>query len=199
MAQHEDWIDVTGHASATVPQLVGHQVREDWMGTEVLTLADIWPKDPLAVIVGLNPAPRSVAAGHYYQGQTGRGQLLKLADAGLFQHPSEKQFEDVALAANVGFTDIVKRPSVGEGDVTKSEIEYGSALLAGKLRSRNIGLIVCVFRHPVHALLGNAGTPGMQTKTTSWGARVFRMPGPYDKRENVARVMGELRDVLASS
>lgn len=148
------------------------------------------------MIVGLNPAPSSVAAGHYYQGQVGQGQLRRLASAGLFGLPSGRYFEEVALASSVGFTDIVKRPSRGEGDVRPEEIRHGSSLLAEKLSTRDVGLIVCVFRHPVKVLLGNEGKPGVQTKRTSWGARVFRMPGPFEKRENVERILSELTAIL---
>ncbi|MFC4828254.1 uracil-DNA glycosylase family protein [Agromyces aurantiacus] len=168
------------------------------MGSQILTLADVWPDDPRAMIVGLNPAPESVAAGHYYQGRAGRGQLLKLADTGLFPRPSGPHFEGVALASGVGFTDIVKRPSVGEGDVTKEEIRYGSAQLADKLGSAGMGLVICVFRHPVRALLGTDTGPGLQPTITSWGGRVFRMPGPYDKRENVQRVLQQLSSIVSA-
>ena len=176
--------------------LIGYQAREEWMGHEVLTLADVWPAEPRAMIVGLNPAPSSVEAGHYYQGQVGQGQLRKLAAAGLFGAPSGRHFEEVALAARVGFTDVVKRPSRGEGDVGADEIRHGSAQLADKLRARGVGLIVCVFRHPVKVLLGTEGVVGMQPKVTPWGAHVFRMPGPFDKRDNVERVMSELSAYL---
>lgn len=178
--------------------LTGYQAREDWMGTEVLTLADVWPATPHAMIVGLNPAPTSVAAGHYYQGQVGQGQLRKLAAAGLSRAPAGRYFEDAALAAGVGFTDIVKRPGRGEDDVAADEVRFGSAQFADKLQSRGVRLIVCVFRHPVKVLLGSEGVPGVQAKRTSWGARVFRMPGPFDRRENVERVMAELSAHLES-
>lgn len=167
-----------------------------WMGAEILTLTDIWPEKPRAMIVGLNPAPTSVEIGHYYQGRAGQGQLRRLADAGLFQDRPSRYFEEAALAAGVGFADIVKRSSVGEGDVRPEEIRYGSVAITEKLEARSVGLVVCVFRHPVKVLLGIEGTPGIQSKTTSWGARVFRTPGPYDKRDNVQRVMNALRDVL---
>lgn len=177
-------------------ELIGYQERSTWMGKEILTLADIWPEDPTAMIVGLNPAPTSVEAGHYYQGRAGQGQLRKLAAAGLFALPTGRQFEEEALAADVGFTDIVKRPTTGEDGVTKAEIAHGSQLLAEKLSARDVKLIVCVFRHPVKALLGIDGAPGMQEKRTSWGAQVFRMPGPHSKREAVERVMAQLTNSL---
>jgi len=177
--------------------LTGWQAREPWMGAEVLTLADVWPEQPRAMIIGLNPAPASVAAGHYYQGKVGQVQLRRLADAGLFPAPAGRHFEDVTISAGVGFTDIVKRPSRGEGDVSKEEIAHGAKTLAEKLGAREIPLIVCVFRHPVAALLGSAGTPGIQPQRTTWGAQVFRMPGPFDPRDRVAETMAELRELFA--
>lgn len=176
--------------------LIGYQAREDWMGSQVLTLADVWPDEPHAVIVGLNPAPPSVTAGHYYQGRVGQAQLRRLASAGLFHLPAGRYFEEAASEAGIGFTDIVKRPSRGEGGVRPEEIRFGSASLAEKLADRNVELVVCVFRHPVKVLLGSEARPGMQEKRTPWGAQVFRMPGPYDKRENIERVMDELRSTM---
>lgn len=64
-----------------------HRTTVQWMGEPVVTLEDVWPARPRAVIVGLNSTPTSVAAGHYYQGRLGQRQLLRLADAGLFRRP----------------------------------------------------------------------------------------------------------------
>jgi TDG/mug DNA glycosylase family protein len=102
---------------------VGHQATVSWMGSSESTLADLWPPHPRAVIVGLNPTPRSVAAGHYYQGRFGQRQLGRYA--GLFKRPAEgSHIDDEALAAGIGFTDIVKRPSRGERDVSAAEIAH---------------------------------------------------------------------------
>lgn len=61
--------------------LTGHQ---QWLG-DGMTLADLWPEGSIvAAVVGLNPAPKSVEAGHYYQGQEGRRQLLRMAQVGMF-------------------------------------------------------------------------------------------------------------------
>lgn len=152
-------------------RLTGWQARETWMGAEVLTLADVWPQQPRAMIVGLNPAPASVAAGHYYQGKVGQLQLRRLVKAGLFPAPPGRHFENAAVSAGVGFTDIVKRPSRGEGDVGKDEIAYGASRLGEKLASHGVPLIVCVFRHPVVALLGSAGVPGTPVRHDGLGCR----------------------------
>lgn len=164
------------------------------MGTPVLTLEDLWPKQPRAMIVGLNPAPASVEVGHYYQGRSGQRQLLRLADAGLFQAPDvgSTYFEPAALRAGVGFTDVVKRPTRGEKDVLPKEIEFGRSVLNRELKARGVPLVICVFRHPVTALLGTSGAPGFQSRTTAWGARVFRMPGPFAAAGEVEGLMADL-------
>lgn len=180
-------------------ELISFQGVEEWMGTEYLTLRDVLPARPRAVIVGLNPSPVSVAAGHYYQGQVGQRQLRRLASAGLFQlADGARTFEDAALAAGVGFTDIVKRPTVGEKDLVAGELEHGRGPLAQKLGELDVPLVVCVFRHPVEALLGRkaAGGPSLQQARTGWGAQVFRMPGPYDAVAKADLVMSELQKAL---
>lgn len=146
--------------------LIGYQAREEWMGAEVLTLADVWPAKPQAMIVGLNPAHASVTAGHYYQGKVRQTQLRRLTSAALIWRVSGGHFEAAAVESGVGFTDIVKRPSRGESDVRPDEIHFGSALLAEKLEHRDVERVVCVFWHPVKELLGDEGTPGLQAKET---------------------------------
>lgn len=180
--------------------LIGYQGIEEWMGVEYLTLRDVLPNHPRAVIVGLNPSPVSVAAGHYFQGPVGQRQLRRLASAGLFDLPDGvRTFEAAALTAGVGFTDIVKRPTVGEKDLVAGELEHGRGLLTEKLGALEVPLVVCVFRHPVEALLGRkaAGGPGLQQARTAWGAQVFRMPGPFDAVAKADVVMAGLRGVLS--
>lgn len=172
--------------------LIGFQSRENWLGEPVLTLADIWPENPTAMIVGLNPAPPSVHVCHYYQGRSGRGQLMRLVRCGLIGEPSGGYFEEAALARGVGFTDIVKRPSIGEADVSAAEIDHGRTVLEAALAAHSVPLVICVFRQPVEALLGVARAPGFQEARTSWGGRVFRMPGPFERRDTADAVMRTL-------
>lgn len=172
--------------------LIGFQTVENWMGQPVLTLADVWPDDPTAMVVGLNPAPPSVRVGHYYQGRSGRGQLMRLVRQGLIGEPAGGFFEESALARGIGFTDIVKRPSIGEAGVTAAEIEHGRTLLETALAARSVPLVICVFRQPVEALLGVAGSPGFQETRTSWGGRVFRMPGPFERKDRAEAIMRSL-------
>ena len=166
------------------------------MGTEYLSLSDLLPAGPRAMIVRLNPSPVSVEAGHYYQGRVGQRQLRRLASAGLFKlADGARTFEDAALASGVGFTDIVKRPTVGEKDLVAGELGHGRGQLALKLGALGVPLPICVFRHPVEALLGRkvAGGPGLQQARTDWGAHVFRMPGPFETHAKAELVMEELQ------
>ncbi|MGC4174689.1 uracil-DNA glycosylase family protein [Demequina sp.] len=183
---------------AAAETLIGYQARVEWMGREILTLADLWPREVRAAIVGLNPAPPSVAAGHYYQGRLGLPQMRRLAAVGVFDLADDaRTYEVQALNAGVGLTDLVKRPTVGEKDLAPAEIEYGRAILLEKLAVHRPPVVICVFRHVVRALLGAEGAPGIQPNSTPWGGSVFRMPGPFSPKEAVAPVMAELREVLS--
>ncbi len=172
--------------------LIGYQSYEEWMGTRVLSLADVWPDEPRAVIVGINPPPFTVATGHYYQGPVGRRQLGRIASALGWDVPPTGWFEEVAADHGVGFTDIVKRPTPREGGVTAAEMAHGSRVLGEKLAARGVRLVIATYRHPVRALLGAEGVPGLQPTRTAWGAQVFRLPGPYEGVERAAEVMAGL-------
>lgn len=183
-----------------VDALIGFQQRLTWQGQEVLTLADIWPETPKAMIVGLNPAPASVQAGHYYQGQVGQRQMTRLIDAGLFDAPKDGTFlEGEAERGGVGFTDLVKRPSRGEGDITQAEQEHGRAELITQLSARAVPLVICVFRHPANAIMGGKSEIGFQHQPTPWGGHLFRMPGPYENRSVAASHLATLRSFLEQS
>lgn len=168
------------------------------MGAPVLTLADVWPETTTAMIVGLNPAPKSVAAGHYYQGAVGQRQLVRLADAGLFQRPDDRYFEKEALAVGVGFTDLVKRPTAGEADVPRHELLHGRNTLIAELASSAVPLVVCVFRHPADAILDGKSVVGFQRRSTPWGGALFRMPGPFENAARSEVVMATLREYISA-
>ena len=176
--------------------LRGYQSFEEWMGARVLSLSDVWPEHPRAAIVGINPSPVSVAVGHYFQGPVGRRQLRRIADALGWDVPDDGYFEEVGTAHGVGFTDIVKRPTSREVGVSAAELAHGRTVLATKLASRHVRLVIAVYRHPVAALLGAEGKPGLQPTRTSWGAQVFRLPGPFESQARADAVMRGLVGLL---
>lgn len=173
--------------------LVGYQEYREWMGSPVLTLADVLPPRPRAIMVGLNPAPPSVAAGHYYQGKVGRRLLGVLAAHELFPPSPSLYFEETALQAGVGFTDLVKRPTARAAGVGRSELAHGRQHLTNLLANLEVPLVVCVFKAAAEALLDAKTTPGSQDLRTAWGARVFRMPPPFMPRDDAAAVMRTLQ------
>jgi TDG/mug DNA glycosylase family protein len=180
--------------------LTGYQTMIDWMGEPVLTLADLWPADVQAMIVGLNPSPVSVEIGHYHQGQLAQRQLSRLSDAGLFRRADSDStyVEHAALAAGIGFIDVVKRPTCHKKHVRPREIELGRQALTRKLQARQVPLIICLFGYHVRALLGTIGTVGFQARSTIWGAQVFRLPGPFVGAAQAQGVMAQLTTTITA-
>jgi len=175
--------------------MIGHQVQVTTNGMPTLTLADLWPEPCMAVIVGVNPAPRSVEAGHYYQGSDGRRALTRLRAAGLLPPDTGGFADDEAVAAGIGLTDVVKRPTRRSTELSARELADGRARLRAELEARRVPLVVCVFKRAVVALLGHTDPPGFQDEAFA-GSRVFRMPGPYAPLGEAERVMQELADHL---
>lgn len=136
--------------------MIGHQVEVTLGGQSLVTLADLWPDPCRAVIVGVNPAPKSVDAGHYYQGSNGRTAITRLRAAGLLPPAHGGSADDEAFASGIGFTDLVKRPTRSANDLTPAEMAAGRAELRDKLAAHAVPLVVCVFKPAVAALLGRA-------------------------------------------
>lgn len=184
----EEQVEVSGH--------------REWFGGREgqWTLADLWPQGSVrAAIVGLNPAPKSVEAGHYYQGNAGQRAMQRLRAAGLIEAPLDGEHQDdAALRAGVAFTDLVKRPTVGEKDLRKADLEAGRGELLRKLAEKNVPLVVCVFRHPAKVLVDGTATVGFQMAADGV-TRVFRMPGPYAAQATVDAAMAELEVELRAT
>ncbi len=129
------------------------------MGGECLTLADLWPKNPRAVLVGINPAATSVEVGHYYQGLAGRRMFGMLRDTGILGSPREGHVtglhdDDLALFQGIGFTDLVKRPTPNARNLERAELDYGARLLEKKLSANASPLVIFVFKKTARTLFG---------------------------------------------
>lgn len=166
-----------------------------WMGRDYLTLADLWPTNPKALVVGINPTPRSVESGHYYQGPYGKRFFTRLRDAGVL--PAEPSVADDDLACQMGlaFTDLVKRPTPGASDLTRQEMDYGQAQLEKKLELTNVPLVIFVFKKPATQLLGRFPGHGLIGGKKIGLASVFVMPGPTERKAIADKAVRDLREL----
>jgi TDG/mug DNA glycosylase family protein len=168
-----------------------------WLGSTVTTLADLLRPGLKAVTVGVNPAPGSVAAGHYYQGSAGQIFYRRLSLVGLL--PSGGGFEDDrAYGAGIGFTDVVKRPTGRASEVSPHELLVGRRILEDKLRALEVPLVIFTFKKGATSLLGNFQGHGLLPTARLAGGRVFVMPGPYERREQTDRALQQLAEHLRS-
>jgi TDG/mug DNA glycosylase family protein len=169
---------------------VSHRVVQEWRGVEVETLEDLLRPGLRAVCVGINPAPVSVAAGHYYQGKLGQAFFARLRRAGVLPEGSGWE-DDVAFAVGIGFTDIVKRPTVSAAEITTDELAYGKSNLVAKLETVQPELVVFTFKKAAIVAFGSFAGYGFIDKMVA-GADLFVMPGPYERADCVAAALAEL-------
>lgn len=176
---------------------IGHRARAWWLGKRIWTLEDVIPPDPLAVCVGLNPAPLSVAVGHYYQGDLGKRFYERLRWVGLL--PTEPGWEDDAGArAGIGFTDIVKRPTARVEDVRQDDYEFGRALLERKLAETRPSLVIFASKQAAEKFFGEFKGNGFVGGLAIGSAAVFVMPGPTENRDRAELKLSELKRTVQS-
>jgi TDG/mug DNA glycosylase family protein len=144
------------------------------------------------VCVGVNPAPLSVAVGHYYQGDLGKRFFERLRWVGLL--PAEPGWEDdTGAGAGIGFTDIVKRPTARAEDVRQDDYEFGRAHLAKKLGEVGPQLVIFTFKRAAEKYFGDFEGNGFVRGLKIGSARVFVMPGPMEERQRAERTLRQLR------
>ncbi|MDO8392491.1 MAG: uracil-DNA glycosylase family protein [Actinomycetota bacterium] len=171
---------------------MSYRIAAEWMGATVETLADLLPESPRAVIVGVNPAPSSVEAGHYYQGQLGQRLWQRLTRCGLVAIAGGQWEDDAAVSAGFGLTDVVKRPTPTADALLPGEREYGAALLREKLCAVGPAAVIFTFKDAANAMVGPIRGIGWIDGLTLAGAGVFVMPGPYEARPKVDQALTAL-------
>lgn len=180
---------------------VAHPLRADdasrrlerLAGGETPTLPDRPPREGGILLVGINPPPISVAAGHYYQGRLGRRLWRRLERLGLLRDPVPGAEDDAFVGAGNGLTDLVKRPTPSADLLSPAELHEGSTVLREKIRSWNPRLVLFAFKPPAAQLFG-AVSPGACGVID--GIPAFLLSGPYAARAETARIDAELREVI---
>lgn len=87
------------------------------------TLPDYLRAGLLVLSIGLNPSPASVAAGYYFAGRNNRfwPALNASGLTGRELTPARQACEYLCRERRIGFTDVVKRPSRGAGDLRAAD------------------------------------------------------------------------------
>lgn len=169
---------------------MSHLVIEHWRGERIETLEDLLRPGLRAVVVGINPAPASVAAGHYYQGRLGQAFFGKLRRAGVLRDTTGWE-DDLAFAAGIGFSDIVKRSTSRAAEIGADELAYGKSTLISKLEAVKPEIVLFTFKKTATVLFGRFAGYGFIDKTLADGD-VFVMPGPYERADRADFAVAEL-------
>ena len=155
-------------------------------------LADLLRSGLRAVIVGINPSPVSVAAGHYYQGANGKRWWAALREAGIL--PDGDGWEDDRLfAAGIGFTDLVKRATARETGLHPGEREHGRKLLQERLDGLGVERVLFVYKSSARELLGPFPGWGLRPGRPVAGAKAWVMCGPMAPGADRVKAIGQLR------
>ena len=162
------------------------------MGEEIETLVDLLRPGLRAVCIGINPSLVSVEAGHYYKGQLGQRFYSRLRTAGVLPDTSGGYEDDIAFAAGIGFTDIIKRPTRSAKELRSAEYGHGRELLLTKLEEYAPGLVIFTFKKTAVELCGPIDGFGLVTGLRAGGVEAFVMPGPYERADRVGAALDAL-------
>lgn len=162
-------------------------------GARVITLAEMLRPGLRAVLIGLNPSPVSVAAGHYYQGRLGQRLWQRLAAHGILADLPAGAEDAGAFAQSVGFADLVRRPTARAKDLTREELVAGAADLCARLERHVVTSDGC---RPLIIFVFAAAETAAGALLQTAGYRTARLPGPYAARGDVARALARLRKSL---
>ena len=123
---------------------------------------------------------------------SGAAVFARLQQTEVVELPSEGFEDDAAVAAGIGFTDVVKRPTPHADQLTTAEKRRGVDLLAeklGRLRRRSSSSLSK--RLPLNWSVGSKATAGLRREFA--GSRLFVMPGPCERAATAALTLASLR------
>jgi double-stranded uracil-DNA glycosylase len=183
--------------------LTGEQGRERLVAlaenasSTLTTLPDIPPKPGGVLLVGINPAPVSVAAGHYFQGRLGQRLWRRLERLGLLDDPLPGAEDEAFARAGHGLTDLAKRPTRSSTELSETEFVGGVEALRQHVREWRPGLVLFVFKAAAARALGKAVSAGPGPDFE--GVPTFLLSGPYAPKVETERIDRELLHLLGRS
>ncbi len=171
-----------------------HERLGSTLGKAEQSLPDIPPNRGGVLLVGINPAPDSVAAGHYYQGRVGHRLWRRLERVGLLRDAVAGSEDEAFARAGHGLTDLVKRPTRTPKELRSEELEVGVDRLRGRVREWKPRLVLFAFKEAAVRCLGRDIVPGRGPEFE--GVPTFLLTGPYAPSADAAQVDDELRELL---
>ncbi len=186
-----------------------HQINIQHLGKQITTLENILPQKPglKLLFVGKVPAPDSVAAGHYFQGNQGKMFWGKLKNYGILNVPIGDKEDDYLLSHGYGMIDIVKVPRPFGQEPKADEYREGIPLLFDILKIHKPEIIVFVYKMVLdkimfyHSKIKDKSVYGFNKKyQKEFGCIpfVFPMPGTPCKGNDADVYMKELAGYLNS-
>ncbi len=182
-----------------------HRIQIQKEGKTYDTLEDILPSDSTQLdmlIIGKVPAPKSVEAGHYFQGQQGKAMWNKLTDYEILKK-NTLYHDDSLLHSKIGITDIVKVPREFGNEPSFSEYSEGKKRIMSIIDTYKPKVIFFVYKPVLEHLVSpfdqiNYGFNENLNKDFH-GCKVFLFPMPGTGKVTkliIERTMTELKTYL---
>lgn len=187
-------LETVGGAGSTQSGPVASQ-REQRAHPFEGSLPDYSPEPGGILLVGINPAPISVARGHYYQGKIGRRLWKRLEALGLLRDPVPGHEDEAFVRVRHGLTDLVKRPTVSAAELSADELRAGVSRLRQVVADWKPSLILFAFKQAAAMAIEKRDVkPGLCGEIA--GVPAFLLSGPYASGEDRQRNDDELRKLL---
>lgn len=152
-------------------------------GREVTTLKELLRPGLRIVVVGINPSPVSVRAGHYYQGRLGRRFWQRFQHIGAAANLPRGGEDEEAFRQSVGFADLVRYPTPNARTIGQRELAAALPDLRRRVHPTGCRRLLFVFR-----AARNAAAPLERD-----GYELLSMPAPYASQGEVATALAALR------
>ncbi len=181
------------------PEPGSHRTTVPIGGEPTETLADIPPLPGHLLVVGLNPSPASVEAGHYHQGRHGRRFWARLEEATVLPPETDSlTADDALLAAGHGITDLLKQPTETD-EATSEDLRAAVGPLWQRISVWRPGAVVFVYKRAAEAVAGRPLSEpwGRLEGIALSGRPCFLMPAPDAPAVEVAKGLNLLRNLAS--
>ena len=138
------------------------------------TLPDHLRKGMKLVIVGCHPTESSVRVGHYYSGRENEFWPM-IFDSGVVPEPFDYRDDKRVIEFGIGLTDLVKRPSKTDEELTREDFAEGRIVLSQKLEEFAPRVVAFNGRLTYEQFAQRKCKYGLQ-KELLYGARVYVLP-----------------------